>query len=716
MMSMTVDPDLKTREEKDAELDRRIEALRKKNEALMKRHQEIEEDRKKAEQDGVSVTNRKPKHEAEHDRKWGAKESVMGVSDLSKSSVEKRSVNNKKMVNSPRGSVDSPGRRPGTSGPRQEATDRGSQQHSPGNRADRMTWGDQVYRSPRKIGGHESPSGERQGRGELGGRARRGRAGGGGPDGAGRGLGSASQQERRVKEWEEKRRQNIEKMNEEMEKIAEYERSQMDGSGEKNPVRNFLDDPRRLGSLPDGDRKDGSRRHVRNWGGPNFEKVKTGLDRGDKDWQGRWSSTKGSVDMTMSMTGRERAEYVRWKKEREQIDQERLERHRNAMGQWRREWDAEKTESMFKETPVPTVSAEGRSVRDDRRPPKLPTISDYIPAAKTKDLKRGREKRENKSYNMHDNRWEMREAEREQKQIVEQQKEEELKKPAQVRSEEKVDVGEPPADDEVDDEDEWEDASDDEEEIVGEDVSDSEDELKETKELEENEKKDVAGITEEVAKGAEMVQSPSRSPEVSAEEQQARKSRETPKLHIPPNDVTVQPKESECKPLSPFSLYEYHPVKDWAEEMETTSPRTSLEQNPLQAVNTTKEEQKVEVLSGDIPVADELDLEAGKEQEAVTEQVSLQNVSGSSNPADEILKEQEELEIEKTRDTATIVVTAEKQLEQPVINQQTGDVLESATRTAQRTDCVEGNEPSSGAVKITSYETVCFHKAPLTLG
>ncbi|XP_048474107.1 coiled-coil domain-containing protein 9 isoform X2 [Rhincodon typus] len=635
---MTVDPDLKTREEKDAELDRRIEALRKKNKALMKRHQEIEEDRKKAEEDGVSVTNRKPKHEAEHERKWGAKETTMGVSDLSKSPVEKRSMNNKKTVTSPRRSVDPPGRRSGTSGPRQEATDRDRNQQSPGNRADRMTWGDHPNRSPRKISGHESPSGGRPGRGELGGRARRGRAGGGGPDGAGRGLGSASQQERRVKEWEEKRRQNIEKMNEEMEKIAEYERSQM----------------------------------------------------------GRWSGSKGSVDMTMSMTGRERAEYVRWKKEREQIDQERLERHRNAMGQWRREWDAEKTESMFKDNPVPTVSAEGRSMRDDRRPPKPPTISDYIPAARSKDPKRGKEKRENKNYSMHDNRWETCEAECEQKQIIEQEKEEELKeKPAQVQSEGKVDVGEPPAD-EVDDEDEWEDASDDEEEIVGEDLSDNEDELKETKELEENEKKDVAGITEEVAKGAEVVQTPSRSPEVSAKEQQARKSRETPKLHTPPNDVTVQPKESECKPLSPFSLDEYHPVKDWAEEMETTSPRTSLEQNPLQAVNATKEEQKVEVRSGDIPVAAELDLEAGKEQEAVTDQISLQNVSGSNNPADEILKEQEELEIEKTRDTATIVVTAEKELKQPLINQRTGDVLESATRTTQRTDCVEGNEPSSG--------------------
>lgn len=34
--------DLKTKEEKDAELDRRIEALRKKNEALMKRHQVLD--------------------------------------------------------------------------------------------------------------------------------------------------------------------------------------------------------------------------------------------------------------------------------------------------------------------------------------------------------------------------------------------------------------------------------------------------------------------------------------------------------------------------------------------------------------------------------------------------------------------------------------------------------------------------------------------------
>lgn len=62
--------------------------------------------------------------------------------------------------------------------------------------------------------------------------------------------------------------------------------------------------------------------------------------------QSRRPGPKGSVDMTMSMTGRERAEYLRWKKEREQIDEERLARHRNATGQWRREWDAQKTDNM----------------------------------------------------------------------------------------------------------------------------------------------------------------------------------------------------------------------------------------------------------------------------------------------------------------------------------------------------------------------------------
>lgn len=58
-----------------------------------------------------------------------------------------------------------------------------------------------------------------------------------------------------------------------------------DGLQEKNPVRNFLDDPRRRGPCAesDRDRREGSRRHIRNWGGADFDKVKTGMEQG-KAW------------------------------------------------------------------------------------------------------------------------------------------------------------------------------------------------------------------------------------------------------------------------------------------------------------------------------------------------------------------------------------------------------------------------------------------------
>ncbi|XP_059505330.1 coiled-coil domain-containing protein 9-like isoform X9 [Stegostoma tigrinum] len=209
-----VDVILKTKEEKDVELDRKIEALRKKNEALMKRYQEIEEDKKKAEMEGMAVTTRKNRPEN------------LTIT-ITKAPNEKRVVSEK-----------------------------------------RMFGGSSILR------GCESDAGQRfsVGRGQR--------------------LRKFVVEESKAKEWEERRKQNIEKMNEEMEKIAEYERSQMEGG------------------LP---------------------------------------TQKGTVDMTLLMTGRERAEYVRWKKEREQIDQERLARHKNSKGEWKRAWDANKTEDMFRE-------------------------------------------------------------------------------------------------------------------------------------------------------------------------------------------------------------------------------------------------------------------------------------------------------------------------------------------------------------------------------
>uniref|UniRef100_UPI00398E58CB golgin subfamily A member 6-like protein 22 isoform X2 n=1 Tax=Pristiophorus japonicus TaxID=55135 RepID=UPI00398E58CB len=269
-----VDVILKTKEEKDAELDKKIEALRKKNEALMKRYQEIEEDKKRAELEGMAVTTRKNRPEN------------LTIT-ITKAPNEKRVVSEKR-----------------------------------------------VFGGASSLKGCEADAGQRfsVGRGQR--------------------LRKFVVEESKAKEWEERRKQNIEKMNEEMEKIAEYERSQQEGKVDKNPVRNFLDDRRRSGPLPEGDKRVGSRRNVRNWGGPDFQMVKSGIEkkRWEKGWQeGGMPAQKGTVDMTLLMTGRERAEYVRWKKEREQIDQERLARHKNSKGEWKRAWDANKTEDMFRE-------------------------------------------------------------------------------------------------------------------------------------------------------------------------------------------------------------------------------------------------------------------------------------------------------------------------------------------------------------------------------
>ncbi|KAL1769105.1 coiled-coil domain-containing protein 9 isoform X2 [Sigmodon hispidus] len=365
--------DLKSKEEKDAELDKRIEALRRKNEALIRRYQEIEEDRKKAELEGVAVTAPRKSRSLE-------KENV---------AVEEKSLG--------------PSRRtPGT--PRPPGTSRGGRTHpQQGGRAG-------VGRASR---GWEDGAGE-QLRGGTGGRGRRGR-GRGSPHLLG--AGDSSTSDRKSKEWEERRRQNIEKMNEEMEKIAEYERNQREGVLEPNPVRNFLDDPRRRGGPleePERDRREGSRRHGRNWGGSDFERVRSGIEH---ERQGRRAGLGSGGDMTMSMTGRERSEYLRWKQEREKIDQERLQRHRKPTGQWRREWDAEKTDGMFKDGPPPAHDPSHRY--DDQawtRPPKPPTFGEFLSQDKAEVKSRRRRKTSRpqpkvapRAYSDHDNRWETKE-------------------------------------------------------------------------------------------------------------------------------------------------------------------------------------------------------------------------------------------------------------------------------------------------------------------
>ncbi|XP_076783461.1 coiled-coil domain-containing protein 9 isoform X8 [Arvicanthis niloticus] len=497
---------------------------------------EIEEDRKKAELEGVAVTAPRKSRSME-------KENM---------AVEEKSLGSSR-------------RTPGT--PRPPGASRGGRTHpQQGGRAG-------VGRASR---GWEDGAGE-QLRGGTGGRGRRGR-GRGSPHLLGAGDNSTS--DRKSKEWEERRRQNIEKMNEEMEKIAEYERNQREGVLEPNPVRNFLDDPRRRGGPleeSERDRREGSRRHGRNWGGSDFERVRSGLEQ---ERQGRRAGLGSGGDMTMSMTGRERSEYLRWKQEREKIDQERLQRHRKPTGQWRREWDAEKTDGMFKDGPAPPHDLSHRY--DDQawaRPPKPPTFGEFLSQHKAEVNSRRRRKNSRpqakvapRAYSDHDNRWETKEEavssapESSQSMSLEEtptQQPPETPTPAHRPPEEdgEEDVGEEEEDEE------WED--------VSEDVTEEEDEEEEEEEFEEE---------EEGPKDQEAAPVPDHQPE--AEPAGKPTCEQVDPVPAGPQEL-LSPVPVE--PPSPFSPSEDHqPVSDWGGDQPALA---SLESGPSLAGTLKSEEE-----------------------------------------------------------------------------------------------------------------------------
>uniref|UniRef100_A0A2K6A7W6 Coiled-coil domain containing 9 n=1 Tax=Mandrillus leucophaeus TaxID=9568 RepID=A0A2K6A7W6_MANLE len=513
--------DLKSKEEKDAELDKRIEALRRKNEALIRRYQEIEEDRKKAELEGVAVTA---------PRKGRSNVAVESVSSSLGLGIEKNL---------------GPSRRsPGTHRP-PGASKGGRTPPQQGGRAG-------MGRASRSWEG--SPGEQPRGGGGGGGRGRRGR-GRGFPHLSG--AGDTSISDRKSKEWEERRRQNIEKMNEEMEKIAEYERNQREGVLEPNPVRNFLDDPRRRsGPLEESerDRREDSRRHGRNWGGPDFERVRCGLEH---ERQGRRAGLGSAGDMTLSMTGRERSEYLRWKQEREKIDQERLQRHRKPTGQWRREWDAEKTDGMFKDGPVPAHEPSHRY--DDQawaRPPKPPTFGEFLSQRKAEASSRRRRKSSRpqakaapRAYSDHDDRWETKEgaaspapeAPQPTSPVETSTQLPKIPAPAHQPPEDKGEENEGEEDEE------WEDISEDDEE---------EEEI----EVEEG---------DEEEEPAQDHQAPEAAPTGSPCSEQAHG------VPFSPEEPLPEP-QAPGTPSSPFSPPSGHQsVSDWGEEVELNSPRTT---------------------------------------------------------------------------------------------------------------------------------------------
>ncbi|NWH47003.1 CCD9B protein, partial [Fregata magnificens] len=222
------------KEQKDVELDKKILALRKKNEALIRRYQEIEEDKKRAEQEGMAVTSRRPKQD--------------GLTiTITKAHNDKRVVSEK--------------------------------------------WGSPCPASP------------------------------------GFGIGSEEEEEE-----DEADHMFTFRMGKRMQLAVT-----MDNKAKEGHCTGLMEV-----SLTHPVLSRASGLSVRNAPSASLARaermqIAITMDNKEKVMQ------KSPGDLSFPMTGRERSEYIRWKRERDKIDLERLARHKNAKGEWRRAWDVEKS-------------------------------------------------------------------------------------------------------------------------------------------------------------------------------------------------------------------------------------------------------------------------------------------------------------------------------------------------------------------------------------
>ncbi|XP_076017797.1 coiled-coil domain-containing protein 9B isoform X2 [Genypterus blacodes] len=250
--------------ERDVELDKKIEALRRKNEVLMRRYQEVEEDKKRAEEDGMAQQRHKGK----------ADDLTITIS---KSTSESRVV-----VTKP---------------------------YSGG--------------SPARKGQQEAGS-------ELGG------------EGPSPGPGRGRRKQLTVTMAGKKGRRVVSERTETTPAAADAKSPTDDGQA------------RRVESAGRGKQLN----HVSKRDAAVQEEVKQGQQHADEHQRvlehcQEPESLPAATDLNVPTTQEEQKEYVKWKKEREQIDRERVARHKNAKGQWRRAWDMDKTDNMFSDKSQP---------------------------------------------------------------------------------------------------------------------------------------------------------------------------------------------------------------------------------------------------------------------------------------------------------------------------------------------------------------------------
>ncbi|NXC41296.1 CCD9B protein, partial [Penelope pileata] len=221
------------KEQKDVELDKKILALRKKNEALIRRYQEIEEDKKRAEQEGMAVTSRKPKQD--------------GLTiTITKAHNDKRVVSEK--------------------------------------------W---------------SPC----------------------PTSPGFGVGSEEEEEE-----EEADHTFTFRMGKRMQLAVTMDNKAKGKRIVSEKRTECFPGPGRVPALSEEETD-----HLVAFRRGRRMQIAITMDNKEKVTQ------KSPGDLSFPMSGRERSEYIRWKRERDQIDLERLARHKNAKGEWRRAWDVEKS-------------------------------------------------------------------------------------------------------------------------------------------------------------------------------------------------------------------------------------------------------------------------------------------------------------------------------------------------------------------------------------
>ncbi|XP_039641916.1 coiled-coil domain-containing protein 9B isoform X2 [Perca fluviatilis] len=250
--------------ERDLELDKKIEALRRKNEALMKRHKEVEEDRKRAEEEGMALQSRKGKAE-----------------DLT-ITICKSTSDSRVVVTKPFSSGSPAGKGQQDSGPDMEGE---GPPHSSGQGHRKQLMVTMAGKKGKRVVS-ERPE-KRPGPADI----------------------KSPTDDRRVR------------------------RAESVGRG-KQPLHMTKRD-----TAPQDEVKQGQKHAEEH-------------HRLSEQCQ-EPESLQGSTDLNIPTSKEEQEEYVRWKKEREQIDKERVARHKNAKGQWRRAWDMDKTENMFSDKSLP---------------------------------------------------------------------------------------------------------------------------------------------------------------------------------------------------------------------------------------------------------------------------------------------------------------------------------------------------------------------------